>query len=135
MKLDIEYIKEMLQIFVESDKACFGLNDLYKSMALISKDDEKFVFHYRLLCDDCLVEAFSDQVSASSAIVRNQSGSYTILPTPLRLTKDGIDLFGALNESKVLEQIKKVPAMAFSILRVVAMDLLTAYIKKQAGVE
>jgi hypothetical protein len=136
VKLDIEYTKNMLQVFADSEKAWLGFGDLYERMKVVLDDDEKFIFHYKLLCDDDLIAAFSEDRIASEGVTLMRAGNYVIGSAfPLRLTKNGVDFFGALNESEILKKLKTIPTAAFSVLKSVGISLLESYIKKQAGLE
>jgi len=55
MKIDWEYIKGLLEAFEESKQRTLNLYDLQKLGFDYEGDQDRFIFHMQLLCDENLV--------------------------------------------------------------------------------
>lgn len=103
MKIDPDYIKQILIKAQSSERAIFNINDL------IEKDkisDEKFIFHMQILSDKRLIVTDSDNDS-NIGISRTGNGHVSWRITHLRLTSDGHDFIEALTNNTVWKKIKK----------------------------
>ena len=110
MRIDLEYVKELLEIFLESDLPTVDLKS-FPFLDLRNDGDEsqhKFVFHMEILHDQDLIEAAIPTPSGGIGINRLSGGGfYTFAVIPLRLTAAGHDFAAALDEPGVLEKLMR----------------------------
>lgn len=107
MRVDSEYLKEMLERVLDHDCADFNIDlfsDLWRNV-----DDhkvEKFVFHMELLADQCLID--DPKGTGDIGIVRTyDADKYTVAIKDLRLTAQGHSFASALNKPGVFKILKE----------------------------
>ncbi|USD22151.1 DUF2513 domain-containing protein [Microbulbifer variabilis] len=105
MRIDIEYLKELLGIILDHDKPDFNIG-LDKINPLWNDDDKlnKLVFHLEILNDQGLIK--STNGSSSLGFRRASDGSVMVGVIPLRLTADGHQFASDLSKPGVLEKLK-----------------------------
>ena len=106
MRIDITYIKELLDIILDHDSPDFNINHP-KIAPLWHEDGEplnKFVFHMEILEDQDLIE--SSTKNPGLGFKRFSNGEYGVSVIPLRLTADGHQFAADLNKPGVLEQLR-----------------------------
>ena len=113
MKVDIEYIKVLLELALESPTPDF---DIKKQMPHLWIDQSgngieidadnlnKLVFHMEILEDQGVIK--SSTKSPGLGFSRSMNGSFIVSVKPLRITAVGHDFIAALNRQGVLEQMK-----------------------------
>lgn len=105
MRIDIEYIKNLLGIVLDYDHPDFRI-DISGIKPLWVNDDEKLnslVFHMEILEDQGLIESSID--SEGLGFRRMGSGSFGVSVKPLRLTAKGHQFASDLSKPGVLEQL------------------------------
>ena len=128
MKIDDEYLKKLLNTFLDSPRSFVELNDFSERSIAI---DDKFLFHMQALEDQAMVECLNKEKSLGYIIAL--SGRFEWISRPLRLTAPGHEFADALNRSEVWEGLKSgFKDASLSTLSIAAKELLTAFIKKKA---
>ena len=100
MRIDYEYLKSLLDVFLNSDKPTVDWNSF---LSFHENDEHKFVFHIEICTDkELIVGAFK---GGSIGISRGYD-DYTVAVVPWRLTASGHDFAAALNKPSVISVIK-----------------------------
>ncbi|PSV49804.1 DUF2513 domain-containing protein [Photobacterium indicum] len=104
MRIDYGYLKEFLDVFLDSEKATVTWNDFKH----LRENEENFIFHFEILIDKQFI---ATSLSNHSYGVRGLSDNYLVDLKPWRLTSDGHDFSCALNDPglilKINNRIKK----------------------------
>lgn len=138
MKIDVQYISNLLNVFLDSDKAHITLSAFENSDVKLYADggkelDEKFIFHAQLLVENNLVsdkDLRSDSLD-TLGISYDKSGSI-IIQKDIRLTQMGHDFASALSNKEVLEKLKKeLKNTPFRVLFDGSQKLLEHYSRKK----
>ncbi|SMA50978.1 DUF2513 domain-containing protein [Parendozoicomonas haliclonae] len=113
MKIDIDYIAKILNVFIESDKAYIDISDFQNSGINLDNEsnpngiNEKFIFHIEILIDNKLINNDSNSaVSLKDLGIHIFHGTCSVSHKPIRLTQMGHDFSNALNKSDILETLK-----------------------------
>ena len=104
MKIDIEYIKSLLDIILEHDQPDFRID--HNKIKPLWLNDEKLntlVFHMEILEDQNLIE--SSTSLQGIGFKRMGNGSFTVSIIPLRLSAAGHQFASDLSKPGVLEQL------------------------------
>jgi hypothetical protein len=106
MKIDIQYIKNLLDIILEHNHPDFRI-DIPEIKRLWSNDEtlNKLVFHMEILEDQYLIE--SSTSSEGIGFRRMSNGTFTVSVKPLRLTAEGHQFSADLSKPGVIEQLTK----------------------------
>ena len=127
MKIDQEYLKSMLNTFIDSPQSFIWVN------AFIERGiemDDKFLFHIQILEDQKLIECLDKKSDLGYEITLG--GEYRWQSRPLRLTATGHEFVEAMNNAEIWEILKgEFKDSSLSTLKSVAGSLLTAFAKKQ----
>ncbi len=127
MKIDQEYIKLMLNTFLESPRSFIWVADFVKKGIEM---DDKFLFHMQILEDQKFIEPL-DKVSSLGYEIQ-LGGEYSWHSRPLRLTASGHEFIEAMNKAEIWEIIKEeFKDSSLSTLKSAAATLLKALAKKQ----
>lgn len=105
MRIDIEYIKNLLDIVLDNDHPDFRV-DHQGIKPLWQNDDNKLnklVFHMEILEDQGLLESSSN--SNGIGFGRMGNGKFTVSIIPLRLTAQGHQFASDLSKPGVFEQL------------------------------
>lgn len=128
MKIDQEYLKRLLNTFVDSSKHFVELSDFESNGVAV---DEKFLFHMQVLEDQSLVECLNKDKDLGYSIT--MSGTSYWASKPLRLTAPGLEFAEALNRKEIWEALKSgFKDASLSTLTVASKELLAAFVKKKA---
>lgn len=108
MQMNLDEIKRLMCVFIDSDKAHITLNDLGARELKTEHQRDSFIFHIRLLVENGLI---SDQklVKYSTKHIGFAEINGVIkrfLPLPIRLTQDGHDFVNALSNEPVFNALK-----------------------------
>ncbi|ACR12886.1 conserved hypothetical protein [Teredinibacter turnerae T7901] len=112
MRIDLEYIAKILDVFLESEKAHVELPELEENGIALKGEpgffDEKLVFHMQIAIDNELIGTKSGLARNIKEIGMHQSidGMGSIISIPIRLTQKGHDFACALNNKEVLQKLK-----------------------------
>lgn len=105
MRIDIEYIKNFLEVILNNKHPEFNIK--HPDLKPLWDDDEKLeklIFHMEILEDQGLIESTIN--SSGIGFGRSLSGQYTVSVIPLRLTASGHQFASDLNKPGVIEQLK-----------------------------
>jgi hypothetical protein len=105
MRIDIGYIKNLLDVVLEHDHPDFRI-DHEDIKPLWYGDDEninKLVFHMEILEDQSLIESSIN--SNGIGFRRMSNGEFTVSIIPLRLTAQGHQFASDLSKPGVIEQL------------------------------
>lgn len=128
MKIDPDYIKQILTKAQSSERAIFNIYDLVDKNEI---SDEKFIFHMQILSDKQLIVTDSENTS-DIGVSRTGNGQVSWRITHLRLTSTGHDFIEALTNDTVWKKIKKeLKQPSISTLVSTAQFLLNETIKNQ----
>lgn len=114
MKIDIEYISTLLDVFLNSETAHINVTTFQKAGIAIestensSEFDESFIFHIQIALDNSLISNKELQVGGlkSIGITVGLNGHGMINAVPIRLTQRGHDFATALQNRNVLQKLK-----------------------------
>lgn len=132
MKIDLDYIKEILAYCIESEKPFFSLGELIKNVG--SKClDETFIFHYSLLIENNLVNRWNLKTGSLDymGILRHDHGP-SCSNIDIRLTQSGHDFSCALNKKEVFDKLKtEFKDAPFKVIFEGSQKLLQHFAKKK----
>ena len=127
MKIDQEYLKLMLNSFIDSPRSFIWVSDFMEKG--IDMDD-KFLFHIQILEDQNFIECLDKRSDLGYSITLG--GEYEWESRPLRLTAVGHEFVEAVNKSEIWAIIKEeFKDSSLSTLKSAATSLLKAFAKKQ----
>ncbi|MDI7504522.1 DUF2513 domain-containing protein [Cronobacter dublinensis] len=135
MKINQEYIKELLCAFEETDGPDTLLTEL-EEMGY-GRDDTEFIFHMRLLTDNNLMQRVDGEEGFGHLIYSNISGgisasSYHWIVVPLRLTAKGHDFLSDIRQKEVWAAIKhNFKEQGLGTLTSVAKELAEGFARKK----
>jgi len=127
VKIDQEYLKMMLNTFIESPRSFIWVSDIIgKGIEM----DDKFLFHIQILEDQGFVECLDKKSDIGYEITLG--GEFEWRSRPLRLTASGHEFVEAINRSEIWSIMKKeFKDSSLSTLKSAATSLLKAFAKKQ----
>ena len=134
MRIDWNYIKGILDGFEESDQRVLSIYDLQKLGFDYDMDQEKFIFHMLLLCDERIIDRETGHMETGAKIfgMTKSSSGYSVYPTPLRLTMAGHEFAANLRNKNIWPTLKNNLAdQGFSAIVTLAKDLSVGLAKKK----
>lgn len=141
MKIDLDYMRKVVDVFINAPTATIELSDLekaginFESVENPNKFDDKFMFHFSLLVENGLisnVKLESYDLKALGLHVGYTHDNYSTIP--LRLTQSGHDFASMLNQSEVFENLKSnFKEMPFEVMIDAGKSLATAFMKKKVA--
>lgn len=127
MKIDQEYLREILNTFIESPRSFIWVADVTNKGIEI---DDKFLFHIQILEDQHLIECLDKKSDIGYEITLG--GNFEWKSRPLRLTASGHEFTEAINRPEIWEILKdEFRDASLSTLKSTATTLLIAFAKKQ----
>lgn len=132
MKIELEYIKNLLTKAQNSERAIFTIHELVDDESEIYT--EKFVFHLKILAEQLfIVSNYDNSINIGDSRIGNGVISWNI--TQLRLTNKGHDFIEALRNKTVWSQIKKgVRSKSLTVIESSAKTLLTKLIEQSLNI-
>ncbi|MCS0325009.1 DUF2513 domain-containing protein [Vibrio diabolicus] len=139
MRIDLDYFRKMLDVFLEAETAHIELYDFPKSGveyvdAQTQDLDEKFIFHFQLLAENQLISNRNmDSCNLRDLGFRfGARGDCTLSIIPLRLTQTGHDFASSLHNKEVIEKLKsELKDMPFKVIFEGGQKLLQHYANKK----
>lgn len=105
MKIDQQYLKDLLITFENSEGPDTMLEELKKSG--YNEDSSEFIFHMRLMYDNGLIVRVDGESGFGHQFSSHMMGhSYYWIEIPLRLTARGHDFIADLRQKEVWETVK-----------------------------
>ena len=127
MKIDQEYLKSLLNTFIESSRSFIWIADFLDNGIEI---DDKFLFHIQILEDQKFLECLDKKSEIGYEITLG--GDFEWSSRPLRLTAIGHEFADAINREEIWAVMKKeFKTASLSTLKSAASSLLQAFAKKQ----
>lgn len=105
MKLDSDFIKEILTIIENEEDYVISSHTLMRELGIKTRAQErKFMGHILLLADNRLLESFPSKYPFG--FVYCVGGEYSIVDVSYRLTARGYELIDILNNREIFEKVK-----------------------------
>ncbi|MFW1382934.1 DUF2513 domain-containing protein [Vibrio parahaemolyticus] len=129
MKIDKEYLKELLEAFESAERPTTNITELEAKG--FHYDDDKFVLHTDILIDKGYIQSFGIKSrGVGYTLMGNGERSWSVVP--LRLTAYGHDFIESLNEPNVWDEIQSnFKEASFDTMVSVAKDLAKGFAKKK----
>lgn len=129
MKIDQEYLKKLLNAFLDSENHYAKISN-FKNAGL--EIDDKFLFHMQILEDQGFVKGYSEENNLGYQV--SLAGTFVWIDQNLRLTASGHEFTDALNKKEIFEVIKsEFKDVSVGTLVSVSKELMIAFAKKQAS--
>ncbi|WP_273818079.1 DUF2513 domain-containing protein [Providencia rettgeri] len=137
MKPNYDIIKELLGIFLKSDRTFLTIDDLI-ACTDSGVIDENFIFHFLLIVENGLIS--NKNLTCCSpgdvGLSFDFNGNIIKRQLPIRITQNGIDFANALNQKPVLERIKNELSDApFAFVKTVASKLFSKILSEKLGID
>lgn len=131
MKIDLDYLKQLLETFETSEKAFTNILELKKKG--MDYDSEIFIFHLHLLWDNKLISTeFPEDLNFGLSRLGNGGPHWTV--KNLRLTYEGHRFIEALRNDDIWGKLKKdFKKSGISTIVDVSKTLLGEYLKQKLG--
>lgn len=130
MKIDYEFLKQLLIAFENNEKHEMSNQELAKTIGLdFEKINEslldKFIGHIKLLGDNLCIESNSSTYGFSHNLHFN---NYMIVPATYRLTQQGYEFLEVLKHKTIVDKIKN---LTFASAIEIGKPLIIELVKKQ----
>jgi hypothetical protein len=127
MKLDQDYLRTALGVFLDSPRSFVELSDFQKANVAV---DDKFLFHMQLLEDQSFVECLNKDKNLGYIIA--MGGNFEWISRPLRLSAAGHEFADALSRKEIAQILKSgFKDASLSTLKLAGTELLKAFVKTQ----
>lgn len=134
MQTDLEYLRGMLNVFIESDQPIISAKEIVEAGYNIA--DKKGLFHYLQLIEKGFISNHflqtGDPKLLGLTIGLNAIDSW---PANVRLTSSGQEFAETLQQKDVFEKLKEISNQPLSVIKDVGIELLKSYTKKKFGLE
>jgi len=137
MRVDLDYMAQLLEVFLEADTAHLSVPEIERLGICVSERnglDEKFLFHFQLAAENGLISNRDLQVNSlkSLGIKIGLGGGVVLTSTPIRLTQSGHDFASALHNKDVLMKLRSEMRDApFRVLFESSQKLMEHFLKKK----
>lgn len=129
MKIDQDYLKLILNAFIESPRASAWVGDIVDRGVEI---DDKFLFHMQILEDQRFIECLDKRSDLGYEI--SLGGNFEWKSRPLRLTAAGHEFVDAINRQEIWEVLQtEFKDASLATLKSAATSLLLAFARKQVS--
>ena len=127
MKIDQDYLKLILNVFIDSPRASIWIGDILDRGVEL---DDKFLFHMQILEDQRFIECLDKHSDLGYEITLG--GEFDWKSRPLRLTAAGHEFVDAINRQEIWEVLQsEFRDASLATLKSAATSLLLAFAKKQ----
>lgn len=128
MRVDQEYLKNLLNVFLDSDEHFVDLSNFKNAKINI---DDTFLFHMQILEDQKFINAYNDENFIGYVVAL--SGKFEWVNQNLRLTSIGNEFAESLNKKEIFEILsKEFKNVSVGTLSSVSKELMISFAKKQA---
>ncbi|RJO69643.1 MAG: DUF2513 domain-containing protein [Myxococcales bacterium] len=129
MKIDLEYLKNLLEAFESAETPVTDINELKEKGFL--ENEDVFLFHLQIMEDEGLVQGKPD---GGLGYTRSISGGVYWSDVPLRLTSQGHQFLDSLRNKEVWNAIKTgFKEHSIGTLLTISKDLLNGFLKKKVS--
>ena len=131
MKTDLEYLKGLMNVFLESSQPFIAISDLKNAGFDITT--HQGLHHYSILIEKEYVSAFDlsrgnpEKLGYSYSLSSIDSVDHALV----RLTAEGIEFAQMLQEPSIYEKLKGFSQSPLNVMKDVGSDLLKAFLKKK----
>lgn len=137
MKNNIEHLKAIMNVFIESKTVFTALDDLMAQYPVQDDDDNDFVHHYLLLIENQFISNKSgvyryDQFGLISSI---GDDNYIFSDAQIRLTAAGHEFYDTLISPSFTERLADFKDQPIEVMKDVGKELITSYLKKKFDIE
>lgn len=141
MKVDLDYLSKILNVFLESDKAHIDILTINKSgISIIESEsrklDEKFIFHMQNALENGLISDKDLRINglATIGISLGINSHGTFSNVPIRLTQKSHDFASAIHNKEILLKLKsELKDAPFRVIFDGSQKLIQHYLKKKLG--
>jgi hypothetical protein len=132
MRTDLEYLKGMLTVFLDSESAFTSTEELSEKGFDIGS--QKGMFHYMQLIEQGFVSNINMETHNPESLgyMYVLAGMITT-DVDIRLTSQGHDFATALESKDVFERLKEISNEPITVIKDVGVELLKSYAKKKFG--
>lgn len=114
MRVNLDYLRNLLTLFLDADTAHICLSDVsdggirVESADIKNHLDDEFLFHFQLLVENRLISNRSLQCGSLElmGIKFGHAGHVVLIDVDLRLTQSGHDFANALENKEIFTRIK-----------------------------
>ncbi len=137
MRTDLEYIKGMLTVFLDSESAFISTEEL--SAQGFDIGSEKGMFHYMQLIEQGFVsnrnmETHNPESLGYMYVLGGMMPMVSrSMDVDIRLTTQGHDFASALESKDVFNRLKEISNEPITVIKDVGIELLKSYAKKKFG--
>ena len=137
MKNNIEHLKAIMNVFIESKTVFTTLDDLMAQYPVQDDDDNDFVHHYLLLIENQFISNKSgvyryDRFGLISSI---GDDNYIFSDAQIRLTAAGHEFYDTLISPSFTERLADFKDQPIEVMKDVGKELITSYLKKKFDIE
>lgn len=139
MKIDLDYMRKFLAVFIDNPVAMTTVTDLengginMSSIENPSKFDDMFIFHISILVEKGFISNMRlETYSLENIGFEVGYGMDTYSDNGMRLTNRGIDFANLLSQSEVFENLKtNFKSAPFEIMLSAGKELASGFMKKK----
>ncbi|MDA8510931.1 DUF2513 domain-containing protein [Citrobacter sp. Igbk 14] len=136
MKIDLDEMKRLLNVFLESPKPYVTITEL--GVIDSADDSDKVIAHLLLMAENGFISSLQLETGFDSLGLRPSYGSsgvrWNFAVRPIRLTQSGHDFASVLNQRPVFERLKEEAQEApVALLRKVGSALTEKLLKEKLG--
>ncbi|EMV5074435.1 DUF2513 domain-containing protein [Escherichia coli] len=132
MRTDLDYLKKMLTVFLDSESTFITVNQLRDAGFDIAS--EKGMFHYMQLIEQGFISNMKMETRDPLRLgyVNYFAGMRTV-DVDIRLTTEGQDFACALESKDVFARLKEISNEPLAVMKDVGVELLKSLAKKKFG--
>ncbi|MFP2308833.1 MULTISPECIES: hypothetical protein [Citrobacter] len=132
MRTDLEYLKGMLSVFLNSESTFITTIQLNEAGYDIGS--EKGMFHYMQLIEQGFISNRNMETRDPRRLgYMYHLGGMAAIDVDIRLTTDGQDFATALDSKDVFARLKEISNEPLAVMKEVGVELLKSYAKKKFG--
>ncbi|EGE4660834.1 hypothetical protein [Salmonella bongori] len=133
MRINIDYLKGLTGLFLESNQHFLTTSELIESGYDITTGEG--AFHALLLAEQGYISNLKNETGTPESIglFVTRSGDFDYTNSKLRLTTDGMEFALSLDKDDVFERLKNLSNEPISVIKDIGVELLKGYAKKKFG--
>lgn len=132
MRKDINYIKGMLKVFLDSETPLVSIDAL--RVAGYDVNTDVGIFHYMLLIEQGFISDVNLSYSSleSLGLIQTLDGM-EVYDADIRLTASGMEFASTLENKDIFDKLKDFSNEPISVIKDIGVELSKAYLKKKFG--
>lgn len=137
MKNNIEHLKAIMGVFIESKTAFTLLTDVLDKYPIQNDEGNDFVHHYLLLIENGFVSNKSGEFSYGKFGLTSSLGqmNFGFANSQIRLTATGHEFYNTLTSPSFTERLADFKDQPIEVMKDVGKELITSYLKKKFDIE